>query len=63
MGVWAECGVEQHSRNSPDLDDDIELKIFTGDAIDERRESKATKSKCKTEVEDNYLLTNCNCSY
>ena len=42
----------EHSRSLLGLDDDIESK-----------ESKATKSKFKTEVEDNYLLTNCNCSY
>ena len=45
------------------LDENIELKGFTDVAIDESRESKATKSKFKTEVEDNYPLTNCNCSY
>ena len=50
----------KHSRSLPALDNDIELESFTGVAIDERTESKATKSKFKTEVEDNYLLTNCN---
>ena len=53
----------EHSRSSLALDDNIELKSFTGDVTDERTESKATKSKFKTEVEDNYPLTNCSCSY
>ena len=53
----------KHSKISLDFDDYIELKSFTDDAIDEKTESKATESKIKTEVEDNYLLTNCNCSY
>ena len=51
------------SRTLPALDDDIELESFTDVAVDESTESKATKSKFKTEVEDNYPLTNCNCSY
>ena len=53
----------EHSRSSPALDNNIELKSFTDVAIDERTESKATKSKFKTEVEENYPLTNCSCSY
>ena len=53
----------EHSRSSPALDNNIELKSFTDVAIDERTESKAMESKIKTEVEDNYPLTNCNCSY
>ena len=48
----------KHSRSSLDLDDNIEVKSFTGVAIDERTESETTKSKFKTEVEENYLLTN-----
>ena len=36
------------------------LESFTDVTIDERTESKATKSKkIKTEVEENYPLTNC----
>ena len=52
-----------YSIGSLALDNNIELKCFTVVAIDERTESKATKSKFKTEVEDNYPLTNCNSSY
>ena len=48
-----------HSRSSPSLDNDIELESFTDVAIDETTESKATKSKIKTEVEENYPLTDC----
>ena len=48
----------EHSRSSPALDKNIKLNSFTDDAIDERTESKATKSKFKTEVKENYLLTN-----
>ena len=52
-----------HSRSSSVLlfhtKDNIKLKSFTDVAIDERTESKATKSKIKSEVEANYLLTNC----
>ena len=40
----------EHSRSSPALDNNIELESFTGVAIDERTESKATESKFKTEV-------------
>ena len=54
---------KEHSRSLLTLDDNIELESFTDFAIDERTESKATKSKFKTEVEENYLLTNCSCSY
>ena len=39
------------SRSLPTLDDDIELNSFTDVAINETTESKATKSKIKTEVE------------
>ena len=49
----------EHSRSSLALDNNIELKSFTDIAIDERRESKATESKFKTEVEANTPLTNC----
>ena len=45
----------EHSRTSSALG----LESFTDYAIDERKESKATKSKFKTEVEEIYLLTNC----
>ena len=38
----------EHSRSSPALDNNIELKSFTDVAIDERTESKATESKTKT---------------
>ena len=49
----------EHSRSLLALDDDIELESFIDIAINERTESKARKSKFKTEVEENYLLTNC----
>ena len=49
----------EHSRSSPALDNNIELKSFTDDTIDERTESKAMESKFKTEVEENSVLTNC----
>ena len=49
---------KEHSRSSPALDIDIELKRFTDVAIDERTESEATKSKIKTDVEENYPLMN-----
>ena len=56
----------EHYRSSLALvfltNNDIELESFTDIAINERTESKAMESKIKTEVEDNYLLTNCNCS-
>ena len=42
-------GIE-HSRSSLALDVDIELKSFTDVAIDETTESKAKKSKIKTEL-------------
>ena len=42
---------KENSRSLPTLDDDIELNSFTDVAIDETTESKATKSKIKTEVE------------
>ena len=47
------------SRSLPTLEDDIELDSFTDVAIDETTESKAKKSKIKTEVEENDLLTDC----
>ena len=49
----------EHSRSLLTLDDDIELDSFTDVVIDETTESKATKSKIKTEVEENYPSTNC----
>ena len=39
----------EHSRTSSALDTDIELKSFTDVGIDERTESKATKSKIKAD--------------
>ena len=62
MPVLTFSGIE-HSRSLLALDDNIELESFTDVTIDESTESKATKSKFKTEVEDIYPLTNCNCSY
>ena len=50
---------KENSRSLPTLDDDIELDSFTDVAIDETTESKAKKSKIKTEVEENDLLTDC----
>ena len=50
---------KEHSRSFPTLDNDIELNSFTDVAIDERTELKATKSKIKKEVEENYPFTNC----
>merc|ERR1711954_52955 len=41
---------KENSRSLPTLDGDIELDSFTDVAIDETTESKATKSKIKTEV-------------
>ena len=41
------------------MNDNIELESFTDVAIDERTESKAPKSKSKTEVKDNFPQTNC----
>ena len=49
----------EHSRSSPALDNNLELNSFTDLAIDERTKSKANKSKIKTEVEENDLLTYC----
>ena len=49
----------EHSRSLPALDNNIELDSFTVVAIDETTESKAKKSKIKTEVEENDLLTDC----
>ena len=56
--VLAFSGIE-NSRSLLTLDDDIELESFTDVVIDETTESKATKSKIKTEVEENYPSTNC----
>ena len=42
---------KENSRSFPNIDDDIELDSFTDAAIVETTESKATKSKIKTEVE------------
>ena len=39
------------------LDNNIELDSFTDVAINETTESKAKKSKIKTKVEENDLLT------
>merc|ERR1712081_125642 len=41
---------KKNSRSFPTVDDDIELNSFTDVAIVETTESKATKSKVKTEV-------------
>ena len=42
---------KENSRSLLTLDNDVELDSFTDVAIDETTESKATKSKIKTEVE------------
>ena len=42
---------KENSKSFPNIDDDIELDSFTDAAIVETTESKATKSKIKTEVE------------
>ena len=47
---------KEHSRSLLALDDNIELNSFTDVAIDETTESKATKSKIKTEVEHSRSL-------
>ena len=39
--------------------DDIELESFHAVAIDERTESEVSEGKLKIEIEDNYLLANC----
>ena len=49
----------EHSGSLTAFDNDIELDSFTDAAIDETTESKAKKSKIKTEVEENDLLTDC----
>ena len=49
----------ENCRSFSTIDDDIELNSFTDAAIVETTESKATKSKIKTEVEENYPSTNC----
>merc|ERR1711954_606680 len=50
---------KENSRSFPALDDGIELDSFTDVDVGETTESKATKSKIKTEVEENYPSTNC----
>ena len=62
-GFSSDFSGNEHFRSLPGLDNDIELDSFTDVAIDESIESNATKSKLKTEVENEYPLTNCNCSY
>merc|ERR1712114_121422 len=42
---------KENSISFPNVDDNIELDSFTDVATDETTESKATKSKMKTEVE------------
>ena len=41
---------KENSRSFPTVDDDIELDSFTDVPIDETTESKAIKSKIKTEL-------------
>ena len=48
---------KEHSRRATALVDDIELESFTDVAIDERTDSKATKSKIKKEVEHSGSLS------
>ena len=48
---------KENSRSFPTIDDNIELDSFTDVAIDETTESKATKSKIKTEVEHSGSLS------
>ena len=48
---------KENSRSFPTVDDDIELDSFTDVAIVETTESKATKSKIKTEVEHSGSLS------
>ena len=50
---------KENSRSFPALDNGIELDSFTDVDISETTESKATKIKIKTEVEENYPSTNC----
>ena len=50
---------KENSRSFPAVDDGFELDSFTDVDIGETTESKATKSKIKTEVEENYPSTNC----
>ena len=47
---------KEHFRSLLALDDNIELDSFTDVAINETTESKAKKSKIKTELEENDLL-------
>ena len=47
---------KENSRSFPTIDDDIELDSFTDAAIIEITESKAAKSKIKTEVEHSRSL-------
>ena len=57
MDERIESKAKEHSRSLPNLDNNIELNSFTDVAIDETTESKAKKSKIKTKVEENDLLT------
>ena len=50
---------KENSTSFPALDDGIDLDSVTDVDIGETTESKATKSKIKTEVEENYPSTNC----
>ena len=50
---------KENSTSFPALDDGIDLDSVTEVDIGETTESKATKSKIKTEVEENDLLTDC----
>ena len=50
---------KENSRSFLAVDDGFDLDSVTDVDIGETTESKATKSKIKTEVEENYPLTNC----
>ena len=50
---------KENSRSFLAVDDGIDLDSVTDVDIGETTESKATKSKIKTEVEENYPSTNC----
>ena len=50
---------KENSRSFLGVDDGIDLDSVTDVDIGETTESKATKSKIKTEVEENYPSTNC----
>ena len=49
----------EHSRSSPALDDNIDSRVLLMLLLMKEQNQKPTKSKIKTEVEENYLLTNC----